>query len=344
MVITGGFAPRIRNCDFTTCGASNGGAAIYSNASYPVIVNCTFYNCDAWNGVGGAIEAAGPTGSLTVQNCRFLGNNAIGEGGAVYTSSLFSDFTNCLFSGNTSSFQAGAIRAAGSSGTMTLRNCTLSMNSSTGSCGGLYTSGGNDVVLYNNIIWGNTGGTPASVTDQNAYASTGTGSSITASYNTWQGLSADPLFVNAAGPDGIPGTFDDDCRLRQGSPAIDFGDSGQLPNDIDDLDHNGVMLEPVPVDLDGHTRRVDLPSAPNFGVGTPTIDRGCYEFQLSSWCYANCDNSTTAPALNVLDFSCFLNKFAAGDAYANCDNSTTPPVLNVLDFSCFLNKFAAGCP
>ena len=29
--------------------------------------------------------------------------------------------------------------------------------------------------------------------------------------------------------------------------------------------------------------------------------------------------------------------------YANCDNSTTSPVLNVLDFGCFLNKFSAGC-
>ncbi len=60
-------------------------------------------------------------------------------------------------------------------------------------------------------------------------------------------------------------------------------------------------------------------------------------------CYANCDQSTTPPCLNVLDFSCFLNRFAAGDPYANCDGSTTPPVLNVLDFSCFLNRFAAGC-
>ncbi len=60
-------------------------------------------------------------------------------------------------------------------------------------------------------------------------------------------------------------------------------------------------------------------------------------------CYANCDNSTTAPVLNVLDFACFQNKYAAGDTTANCDNSTTPPVLNVLDFACFLNKFAAGC-
>jgi YVTN family beta-propeller protein len=66
--------------------------------------------------------------------------------------------------------------------------------------------------------------------------------------------------------------------------------------------------------------------------------------QLDLACYANCDGSHTPPILNVNDFACFLNKFAAGDPYANCDGSTTPPVLNVLDFSCFLNKFAAGCP
>jgi hypothetical protein len=60
-------------------------------------------------------------------------------------------------------------------------------------------------------------------------------------------------------------------------------------------------------------------------------------------CYPNCDGSSVAPILNVLDFNCFLNKFAAGDTYANCDGSTVPPVLNVLDFNCFLNKFAAGC-
>jgi hypothetical protein len=60
-------------------------------------------------------------------------------------------------------------------------------------------------------------------------------------------------------------------------------------------------------------------------------------------CYANCDRSTTPPVLNVLDFTCFLERFAASDPYANCDASTVPPVLNVLDFTCFLQKFAAGC-
>jgi hypothetical protein len=62
-----------------------------------------------------------------------------------------------------------------------------------------------------------------------------------------------------------------------------------------------------------------------------------------STCYANCDNSTAVPFLNVQDFSCFLTKYAAGNSYANCDNSTQPPVLNVSDFSCFLTKYATGC-
>ncbi|MFN0134343.1 MAG: GC-type dockerin domain-anchored protein [Phycisphaerales bacterium] len=65
---------------------------------------------------------------------------------------------------------------------------------------------------------------------------------------------------------------------------------------------------------------------------------------MGSGGYANCDFNTTAPVLNVADFICFQNHYAAGDAYANCDNSTTPPVLNVADFICFLNAFAAGCP
>ncbi len=61
-------------------------------------------------------------------------------------------------------------------------------------------------------------------------------------------------------------------------------------------------------------------------------------------CYANCDNSTQTPVLNVADFTCFLQRFAAGESYANCDQSTLAPVLNVADFTCFLQSFAAGCP
>jgi uncharacterized membrane protein len=70
-------------------------------------------------------------------------------------------------------------------------------------------------------------------------------------------------------------------------------------------------------------------------------------------CTANCDNSTTIPVLNVDDFTCFINQFAAAAAlphaqqlthYANCDGSTIAPALNVDDFTCFINRFAQGCP
>ena len=61
-------------------------------------------------------------------------------------------------------------------------------------------------------------------------------------------------------------------------------------------------------------------------------------------CYANCDGTAVAPVLNIADFTCFLQRFAAGDSWANCDQSTAAPVLNVADFSCFLQRFAAGCP
>ena len=81
----------------------------------------------------------------------------------------------------------------------------------------------------------------------------------------------------------------------------------------------------------------------NSGNYTIALTGSCYGAAGGPTCYANCDNSTTVPFLNVNDFICFQTKFAAGDTYANCDNSTTAPVLNVNDFICFQTKFAAGC-
>ena len=80
-------------------------------------------------------------------------------------------------------------------------------------------------------------------------------------------------------------------------------------------------------------------------VDTSTGFREAFRVRLASHgCYANCDNSDVYPALNINDFVCFLNRFAAGDPYANCDGSTSPPVLNANDFQCFLNAFSQGCP
>ncbi len=112
----------------------------------------------------------------------------------------------------------------------------------------------------------------------------------------------------------------------------------------------------VPLSNNGHFSGVSSPTLTISPV--QALDSGAYTVRITNacgtvtsavagltvaTCYANCDGSTTAPVLNVLDFSCFLNKFAAGDPWANCDQSTTAPVLNVNDFACYLNLFAAGC-
>jgi trimeric autotransporter adhesin len=86
------------------------------------------------------------------------------------------------------------------------------------------------------------------------------------------------------------------------------------------------------------------------GMSSPYLARwGCPQ---PPPCWANCDDSTAQPILNVEDFTCFMSEFAAGmqlpptqqvHHYTNCDHSTVPPALNVEDFTCFINQFAQGC-
>jgi YVTN family beta-propeller protein len=87
-----------------------------------------------------------------------------------------------------------------------------------------------------------------------------------------------------------------------------------------------------------------VPAGLQTRMGIDRDENGIYDGDEPGACYANCDGSTTPPVLNIADFSCFLQKFAAGDPYANCDWSIMPPALNIADFACFLQKFAAGCP
>jgi hypothetical protein len=101
------------------------------------------------------------------------------------------------------------------------------------------------------------------------------------------------------------------------------------------------------------TANADLQISPAIGKANPRFTgntflnktwNGGVLYTVGLGCYANCDGSTTAPVLNVQDFTCFLQRYAAGESYANCDNSTVAPVLNVQDFTCFLQSYAAGCP
>jgi hypothetical protein len=57
-------------------------------------------------------------------------------------------------------------------------------------------------------------------------------------------------------------------------------------------------------------------------------------------CYADCDNSTIHPRLNVEDFTCFINKFASDDPYADCNQDGQ---RTIADFACFIQRFSENC-
>lgn len=68
----------------------------------------------------------------------------------------------------------------------------------------------------------------------------------------------------------------------------------------------------------------------SFSINNATrADSGAYDVVVTSSC-----GSETSVAVQVQVSPC----------YANCDDSSVAPVLNALDFSCFLQRFRQGCP
>jgi hypothetical protein len=92
----------------------------------------------------------------------------------------------------------------------------------------------------------------------------------------------DPLFVDPDGPDGVPGTSDDDFRLALTSPSIDAGLNEAVPPDMT-------------TDLDGHLRVVD-----GTFDGTPTVDMGGYEHQIEQGIPATSDWGATVMLLLLI--------------------------------------------
>jgi predicted outer membrane repeat protein len=248
---------------------------------------------------GGAIH--GETGAaMRISHSKFLGNVAT-YGGAL--DSLFTYSTvpggavtadDCVFAGNSAAQQGGAImmHAYGTSKAR-VTDSTFTANSALHG-GAIYLASGADVTVLNSILWGDT------ATTGNELASEGTGYGPQKLFVAWSdvkgGLAAvshpvgqitwgagnidlDPAFVDPDGPDNDPQTFgDNDYRLSLASPCIDAGDNGSIPADANDIDGDGDVLEPTPLDLDLAPRRADVASVPDTGSGiAPIVDMGAHE-------------------------------------------------------------------
>jgi hypothetical protein len=133
------------------------------------------------------------------------------------------------------------------------------------------------------------------------------------------------------------------AAVLRGGPPIRMVVGALLPQNRSFRDHlTGLAIQVSYVEAAcGH----DLPCLLNAqGLNSAAFFAARMNLSCRDTCVANCDCSTTSPTLNVADFTCFLQRYAAFDPRANCDGSTDAPILNVADFSCFLQQYAAGCP
>ena len=277
--------------------ARGGGVFLDFSGNTATLIDCKFIRNTAGDLGGGAccyLDAA-----LTLINCDFIGNSAgLAGGGCCNVFSTASmNLINCRFVGNTAVLNRGGIGL--DIGPLQVIGCTFHANTAAGGnaiaffkwvASPLYPK--SETVLENayitiaNCIFRD-GGDEFSFPCEDNYSIT-----YCNVQNGWEGegnIDADPLFADPLGPDGLPGTIDDDLRLQGGSPCIDAADNTAVPKDID-------------TDLDGNPRFVDDPDTKDTGFGIPPIvDMGAYEFQVKSSCPWDLDGSGSVGTGDLLE-------------------------------------------
>lgn len=339
----GSLEASFRDCRFTAnaalAGNASGGACVISTDGEASFTRCTFHLNQAGSsgpGSGGAISAvsSGGTGALVLTACGFTSNTAESYGAAIMAD-LELEVVGSLIAGN-----SGSAAVQNVSGT-TLTNCTIAGNSSP-DIGPAGVSALGSLQISSGVLFGNTnaigGGQQAQLL---AFA----GASVDYScIEGWDGslggtgtFDSDPRFADPDGADDIPGTLDDDYRLRGGSPCIDAGDNTAVPADSGDLDDDGDTGEKMPLDLDLNPRRLDDAGMPDVGNGTaPFVDIGAYEFQGAT-CVADFNADGAVDTRDVIEF---LNAWAAGDGSADIDGNGA---VDTRDVIAFLNAWTVGC-
>lgn len=226
-------------------------------------------------------------------NVRFIGNSADG-GGAVSNDDAQASFVNVEFIENS----ATSFQEWGEGGAMTNHTSSVSVVNATFSGNSSLLPGAaiwnwySETDVVNSIFWRSAGTVQQEVVDWGVdsrltlWSSIYEGSLDSSVEVTGPVLDSDPRFLDPSGPDGVPGTLDDNFSLSPASPAIDAGDGASMPADIADLDGDGDRSEIVPFDLGGNARvqggRVDLgayesPGSTFIGPAPPEVvaDREC---------------------------------------------------------------------
>ncbi len=265
---------RLTRCVFRENSGLRGGA-LESSLTDVTMTKCRF---EGNHGIAGGAVVTSFAGTLTAENCAFIGNRTpSGLGGGMQLGGGDVTLSNCLFVGNVASNGGGL---ANSGADLMLINCTFGGNTATGDGrqggpgGGVSTSSGSRSVLVNCILWGNRG--PDGMTERSQifvkFGRPDISYSCIQGLDRWAGNSnrgESPQFVREPddGGDGWGvGDNDDfgDLRLQAGSPYIDAGDT---------------TVVTTRTDVQGGPRRVDIAQVPDRGRGTsPFVDLGAIEF------------------------------------------------------------------
>lgn len=171
--------------------------------------------------------------------------NSIGAGIVVPN---FTHIANCVVSGNSASGDCPAICVTAGS---IIANTTVINNVGTGIQA--YGPAKPGVTATNCIVYGNT----TSIEIEGDGVIEVSHSNIQGGWEGVGNIDADPMFVQ-------PGTRN--FRLAHGSPCLDAGSNDALPADSFDLDGDGDVTEPLPIDLAGEPR-----------ILSGTVDMGAYE-------------------------------------------------------------------
>jgi hypothetical protein len=278
--------PLLQDCRFEDNSGSNGGAA-YLNATSATFERCRFEGNLA-SSQGGALHLRF-SGTIAVRDPVFFDNVATGSGGAIFKREGTLTVERGVLTRNMTSADGGA---AYCEGTSTFRDCVLNRNTALGSGGGLRAASGSNLTVVQCTLFDQTAGsgiqaTSATLTVRNSIlwgslpqqivTSGGTTTvrhcDVLGGFTGTGNLDVDPLFENAAGPDAMAGTLDDDLSLFEASPCIDAGDTTFVSS-----------LAPAvqyPKDLAGDPRAVDRSETPDRGIAVLglAVDMGAYEFQ-----------------------------------------------------------------
>ncbi len=283
-----------------------GGGAVYQYGYTINFIRCRFTENECrsaegeFDGQGGAVYSVHADSVFINSSFR---DNAASEGGALCDSAGIPVFINCVLQEN-KAHRGGAIASRGTYGGPrggyaesypSLVNCVVYGNVADEG-GGLFGDVLSHTMATNTVLWDNVD--TSGINQASQITSVEPPVIDYSCIQGWDGslggignIASDPLFRNALGEDGIAGTADDDLRLGPGSPCIDAGSSGLVPEDEYDIDGDGDTAERVPLDLDGSPRFRDDPTVADTGVADPpaypqVVDMGPYEFQFTD-CNSN---------------------------------------------------------